>query len=218
MITFKTTGLKNPACILIGRTGASGMKHAVHWAHAPEHRLGEQGAYMVTSGTYEKAMLFAGEERLSALCGGLLKYAARHGWALQAWAVFPNHYHFIAFPPDTNTMMNTGAVTGIGTGAARLPAFLRELHSRSARWLNTIDRAAGRKVWHNYWDTHLSYEASYYARLHYVHQNAVKHGVTLAADQYPWCSAGWFARMAAPAFRRTVESFKTDTVKVEDDF
>ena len=180
------------------------MKIVSHWPHAPEHRLGAHGSYMVTSGTYGKAMLFAGEERLGALCGGLLKYAARHGWALQAWAVFPNHYHFIASAPQT--------------GGETLPAFLRELHSRSARWLNSRDGTPGRKIWHNYWDSHLSFEASYFARLHYVHQNAVKHRVVDVADDYPWCSAGWFAKTATPAFRKTVESFKTDTVNVEDHF
>ena len=179
-----------------------------HWPHAPEHRLGAQGAYMVTSGTYGKAMLFAGEERLAALCGGLLKYAAQHGWDLQAWAVFPNHYHFIASSPVT--------------GAETLPAFLRELHSRSARWLNTKDGTPGRKVWHNYchnyWDSYLTFEASYFARLNYVHQNAVKHGLADVAEHYPWCSAGWFRKTATPAFRKTVESFQTDTVNVEDNF
>jgi putative transposase len=133
-----------------------------------------------------------------------LKYAARHGWVLQAWAVFPNHYHFIAASPET--------------GALSLPKFLRELHSRSARWLNAQDEAAGRKVWHKYWETHLNYEASYFARLNYVHQNAVKHGLVAIADQYPWCSAGWFEKMATPAFRKTVSGFKTDAVHVKDDF
>lgn len=159
---------------------------------------------MVTAGTLQKKMLFAGEERLGALCGGLLKYADQHGWVLQAWAVFPNHYHFIAISPENG-----------GTG---LTAFLREFHSRSARWLNKVDNTLGRTVWHNYWDTHLSFETSYYARLNYVHQNAVKHGLVLSANQYPWCSAGWFAKHATPAFRKTVENFKTDALNVEDDF
>jgi putative transposase len=95
---------------------------------------------------------------------------------------------------------------------------VRELHSRSARWLNNEDGTPGRKVWHNYWETHLSFEASYFARLHYVHQNAVKHGVAMTAERYPWCSAGWFRKTATPAFRKTVYGFKTDTVHVEDDF
>jgi len=38
------------------------------------------------------------------------------------------------------------------------------------------------------------------------------------ANQYPWCSAAWFERVASPAQVKTIYSFKTDQVKVEDDF
>ena len=159
---------------------------------------------MVTAATYQKEKLFIGETRLDALCGGLLKYAAKHGWRLQAWAVFPNHYHFVALsPPD---------------GAAGLPRFLGELHSRSARWLNETDQSAGRRVWHNYWETQLTFESSYHARLNYVHQNAVKHGLVPVANQYPWCSAGWFEEHASPALRKTIYGFKIDRVQVDDDY
>jgi putative transposase len=180
------------------------MHPPFHWPHAPEHRLGEDGAFMVTAGTMDKIKLFGDGERLDALCGGLLKYAAKHRWRLQAWAVFPNHYHFVALSPLV--------------GAGGLPRFLRELHSRSARWLNALDQQRGRKVWHNYWETHLTYDTSYYSRLNYVHQNAVKHGVVAVANQHRWCSAGWFERHATPAQRKTVYGFKIDSVNVDDDF
>ena len=32
---------------------------------------------------------------------------------------------------------------------------------------------------------------SYLARLNYVHQNPVKHGLVRVANQYRWCSAAW---------------------------
>jgi putative transposase len=56
-----------------------------------------------------------------------------------------------------------------------------------------------RKVWHNFWDTRLMYEKSYLARLNYTHQNAVTHRLVPVANQYPWRSAAWFERTAAPA-------------------
>ena len=64
----------------------------------------------------------------------------------------------------------------------------------------------------------LTYQKSYFARLNYVHRNAVKHGLVDKAADYPWCSAAWFAKQASPAFRKTIASFKTDRVKVYDDF
>ena len=69
-----------------------------------------------------------------------------------------------------------------------------------------------------YWDTCITNEASYFARLNYVHNNPVKHGLVQSAEQYPFCSANWFQTRAEPAFRRKVESFRYDRVNVVDDF
>ncbi len=73
-------------------------------------------------------------------------------------------------------------------------------------------------MWHNFWDTKLTFEKSYLARLNYVHQNAVKHGLVTVANQYRWCSAAWFERTATPAQMKTIYSFKIDQVRVADDF
>ena len=51
---------------------------------------------MVTCGTYLKLHHFHGTERLRYLCEYLLHLAVNYQWDLQAWAVFPNHYHFVA--------------------------------------------------------------------------------------------------------------------------
>jgi putative transposase len=54
--------------------------------------------------------------------------------------------------------------------------------------------------------------------LNYVHQNAVKHKLVPVANQYRWCSAAWFERVASPAQVKTIYSIKIDRVNVEDDF
>jgi putative transposase len=64
----------------------------------------------------------------------------------------------------------------------------------------------------------LTYEESYLARLSYVHNNAVKHGLVKIAKQYPWCSAAWFERTATSAQVKTLARMKTDRIKIEDDF
>jgi putative transposase len=158
---------------------------------------------MVTAGTYHKEPFFTDGARLRMLHEALITLADQHGWRLEAWAMFPNHYHFIAAPPD-----DPHALTPL----------LRELHSRTAVALNRHDHAQGRKVWHNYWDTVLTYERSYLARLNYVHQNPVKHGLVAVANQYPYSSAAWFERTAPPAQVQTIYSFKTDRINILDDF
>jgi putative transposase len=95
---------------------------------------------------------------------------------------------------------------------------LAVLHTRTSRWVNALDNTPNRKVWHNFWDTKLTYQKSYLARLNYVHQNPVKHGLVLVANQYPWCSAGWFERVALPAMVRVIYRFKTDALSISDNF
>ena len=179
---------------------------AFPWPHAPEHRLAEAGIFMVTAGTYRKLHQFQTRERLDALERGLLTVCRESGWRLEAWAVFPNHYHFVAASPgDADT-------------AQSLARMLGRLHSKTAAWVNRLDSTPGRKVWHNFFETRLTHERSYFARLHYVHQNAVRHGLVRVANEYPWCSARWFERTATSAQVGTIYRFKTDRVNVPDNY
>ena len=132
---------------------------------------------MVTAATYLKAHHFTPRSRLDLLHDALLTRAEEYGWRLQAWAVFSNHYHFVAISPDD---------------PGNLPRFLGHLHSRTTDALNCLDGTPGRKVWFQYWDTHLTLRTSYYARLRYVHENPVRHGLVRVATAYPRCSAAWF--------------------------
>jgi REP-associated tyrosine transposase len=165
------------------------------------------GTFMVTAGTYQKEAFFQSPQRLKALHDGLLKYAGKYAWPMEAWAVFPNHYDFVAHAP-----------VDFEDGAESLRKFLADFHQHAAAWFNRLDDARARKVWHNFWETKLTYEKSFLARLNYVHQNAVKHSLVPVANQYPWCSAAWFERTATPAQVKTVYGFKTDRIRVIDDF
>ena len=178
----------------------------VPWPHAPTHRLSGHGAYFVTASTYRKAHHFRTPQRLDVLQRGLLTVAGKFGWELEAWAVFSNHYHFVAHSPNGSK------------GANSLSQMLGILHTRTAAWINRVDNMPDRKVWHNFWDTKLTYEKSYLARLNYVHQNAVKHGLVPVANQYAWCSARCFEGIASPAMVRSLYRFKTNSVSVKDDF
>jgi putative transposase len=159
--------------------------------------------YIVTASTLGKQRLFRGDGRLRMLQDTLFEVADTYGWQLQAWALFSTHYHWIARGPTDST---------------NLKALIQRLHSQTARRVNELDTTPRRRVWFQYWDTCLTYEKSYYARLKYVHHNAVKHGVVALAEHYPYCSAAWFKANAEPGFCRKVESFHYDRVNVVDDF
>ncbi len=176
------------------------------WPHAPIHQLSIGGTYFVTASTYLKAHHFRGAARLRVLHRGLLIVARDFGWQLEAWAVFSNHYHFVGHSPPNLPH------------AANLTAMLSVLHVKTAGWINKLDRASGREVWFNFRETRLTYQRSYLARLNYVHQNPVKHGLTPVASQYPWCSARWFEGSASVAMVKSVYRFKIDRLQVADDF
>ena len=176
------------------------------WPHAPTHQLSERGTYFVTAGTYGKAHRFRYADRLRVLHRGLLTVARDFGWQIEAWAVFSNHYHFIAHSPET------------ASDASSLPRMLGVLHTKTARWVNRLDGTTDRQVWHNFWDTRLTFQKSYLTRLNYVHQNAVRHGLVPTANQYPWCSAAWFERTASAPQVKSIYRFKVDAVRVMDEF
>jgi putative transposase len=159
---------------------------------------------MVTASTYRKQHHLSSRKRLRFFCERFFEGAGKHGWKLQAWAILANHYHFVALSP--------------AEGKHSLVNWLGDLHRETAVFLNKLDGTPGRKVWHNYFDTPLTYQKSYLARLNYVQNNPVRHGLVAKAIDYDWCSASWFAKTASPVFQKTVASFKTDALNVYDDF
>ncbi len=173
------------------------------WPHAPLHRLGTSGTYIVTAGTYQKAHVLATRRHLALVQDHLLDLPEATGWHLQAWALFSNHYH---------------VVVSADHQVQPLAAVLANFHRRTATELNCLDNAPARRVWFQYWDTELTFQRSYLARLKYVMYNPVHHSLVHEAREYEWCSANWFAQTVGTAFQRTVSSFGLARITVQDDF
>ncbi|MEP0815343.1 MAG: transposase [bacterium] len=170
--------------------------------HAPPHLLEFGGTFMVTAGTYYKQSIFNSAQLLQMLTGKLLELAETYEWTLQAWSVFPNHYHFVGSCDNPDS----------------LKTFIRHLHSVTAREANKVASMPGRQVWHNFWDTRITYERSLYARLNYVMYNPVKHEIVKRAESYPFCSARRFREECENEFQTILERIKFDKINVIDDF
>ena len=173
------------------------------WPHAPIHRLSDAGAYLVTAGTYRKIHHLRDAKRLDIVLDALLTTAEEFDWRLQAWAVMSNHYHFLAVSP---------------ADPESLRAFVRKLHAQTSRRLNEFDQTPGRRVWYQFYDSRITHERSYFARLKYVNENPVHHRVIASADNYRWCSAAWFKRETRPAFQKTIDSFPINEINVFDPY
>ena len=165
-VAFEAAFLNRTRCFraLIGSLSCDARAGNPLAARAQASTFGKRCLF-VTAGTYLKAHHFRTPQRLDVLQRGLLTVARDFSWELETWAVFSNHYHFIAHSRSDLKDAN------------RLSQMLGILHTRTAGWINRLDKTPGRKVWHNFWDTRLTHQRSYLARLNYVHQNAVKHGL-----------------------------------------
>lgn len=173
------------------------------WPHSPPHEICGPGAYMLTAGTLAKEHFFHDQRRRDMLQQILIGALEDKGWKIAAWAVFSNHYHIVGETPET----------GLG-----LTELTKAIHIESATEANRLDGTPGRTVWYRCFDTKLTFQKSYLARLAYVHRNAVHHGLVREPEEYPWCSAGWFRLHAPRPFYETVLSFRTDRVNVYDPF
>jgi putative transposase len=142
--------------------------------HQPLHLFVPNQLYIVTAGTYNKEAFFNTDRKIQIVEDVMFGLFEQYRWIPQAWALFPNHYHFIAQAPD-----NPGTLSEI----------IRKLHSKTAVEINKLDECQGRKIWYQYFDTCITYEKSYFARLKYVTHNPTKHGYVINAIDYRFCSA-----------------------------
>jgi putative transposase len=173
------------------------------YLHTPSHLFRPHAIYLVTGATYRKRPLLNTDDKLARFQRILFERSSIAGWTLEAWAILPNHYHFIARSP---------------LDPKSLSSMIRAVHSISGKHINSLDNIPGRRVWYNYWDTCITSEGSYLARLHYVHTNPVKHNIVEEAKDYPFCSYQWFMVQAEADFYDRVFSQPIDTVNVRYDF
>jgi len=173
------------------------------YPHNPPHYFVPNAMYMVTGAILHNQDLHKENSKKEFVLRTLQERSQLLGWQLEAWAVLNNHYHFIARAPENVLNLST---------------LIRQIHSITGIQLNKWDRTPGRQVWFNYWDSCITYEKSYLARLHYVHMNPIKHGLTNNAHDYPYCSHRWFMEHSDDGLKKHVFDQPIDRLKIRDDF
>ncbi|MBU1068288.1 transposase [Myxococcota bacterium] len=174
-----------------------------HWPHSPAHWFYHPGIYMVTASTLGKTRFFDTPEKRDLLQELIFSCALEYQWDLEAWAVMSNHYHLVLRSPED---------------ATKFCFLINKVHTLSSKRLNLLDGTPGRRVWFQYWDSRITFESSFLARLAYVHGNAVHHGLVERPEDYPWCSAAWFLANAPRELSERVAGFHMDRVLFYDDF
>jgi putative transposase len=170
-------------------------------SHRPAHWTSLPGAYIITAGTLHRGHLFDSAVKLDLLRDSLRELTRQYRFEAEAWCVFSNHYHLV----------------GMASDPASIPRMVSHLHANTARAVNLIDGHSGRKVWYQYWDTRIESDSSYLARLRYVYENPVRHGLVRRARDYPWGCAYEVGTSLSEKWRAAHEC-ATEDVVVKDDF
>ena len=101
-----------------------------------------------------------------------------------------------------------------------LSSIMRDIHKFTALWMkkNITGLDKEKRSWYNYWDTCITYEKSYFARLNYIWHNSAKHGyVEDAAD---WKFGSYYTRIKNEKglLIEIGKKYPCDKVQVKDDY
>lgn len=81
-----------------------------------------------------------------------------------------------------------------------------------------VEAKSAKRIFWNYWDTCITYERSYFARLNYIYFNPVKHGYVEVPESYPFGSYYYRMQNEEKHLERLKKDYPWDKVKVKDDF
>lgn len=190
------------------------------YQHNPPHLFRSNAKYFITGSTYEKVKYLKSNDAKERLLGSIYKGFNDNHWEIEDWVILDNHYHLMVNAPGN---------------AESLGDIIRDIHRFTALWvkknmersmectnrvgacIDTVN-ALQKKIFHNYWDTCITYEKSYYARLHYIWYNPVKHGYV--DDPIKWKFGSYYYRFAEEKdeLKKIIDQYPCDRVKVKDDF
>ena len=102
----------------------------------------------------------------------LARYAERHGLAIWAYCLMPNHVHFVAVP----------------SAAESLGRAFRDAHQAYATWLNRKMHERGH-LWQGRFFSCVLDDPHLWAAVRYVERNPVRAGLVERAEDWSWSSA-----------------------------
>ncbi len=147
--------------------------------HSPPHPIRTQGVYLITAACFEHAAVMDTPARRTEFEIRLLSDLQKVQAEALAWAVLPNHYHFLADFPDFEC----------------IPGMLKRLHNGTAYEWNRADGCTGkRRVWYHYADHFMRTENQMLRSFNYIHFNPVKHGYVDSPYDWEWSSLGLYAQ------------------------
>lgn len=184
------------------------------YQHNPPHLFRSNGKYFITGATYKKKPYLKLDEVKEKTAEYMFKNFEHFGWEIEDWVILNNHYHLMTQAPED---------------ATTLSRVINNFHKFSAIWIrknlefgdsvaDRLTQSTYSKIWYNYWDTCITYENSYYARINYIWFNAVKHGYVEDAAQWKFGSFYYRSSVQSGQVAEMVKRYPCDRVKIGDDY
>ena len=172
--------------------------------HTPPHLFLSHAKYFITGSTYLKKHFLESKEAKIIAAHFMFKSFAHYGWEIEDWIILNNHYHLMANAPEN---------------ALTLSKVIKNFHRFSALKIKkTVSyKKVPEKIWYNYWDTCITYEGSYFARINYIWFNSVNHDYTDKAEKWEFGSFYYRAKNWNTV-KDIIEQFSLDRINVKDDF
>ena len=175
------------------------------YTHNPSHLFKSNAKYFITGATYLKKAFLVAESAKGKLLDSVKKGCEKYFWVLEDWVILDNHYHLMLNAPNS---------------VSTLSKMFNEVHKFTAIWLkeNFLELKKEKRIFYNYWDSCITYEKSYFARLNYIYFNPLKHGYVKEANNYMWGSYRFRLKEEFDYLNKLKEKYPWNRVIVKDDF
>ena len=202
------------------------------YKHNPPHLFRSNAKYFITGATCEHVHYMESDEAKDIFLNYLFKSFEHYNWKIEDWVVLDNHYHLMANAPENAETLAQVINNVHRFSSSGIKSLLESLESLEC--INCVDavptqsehkaaptqseHSTTKKMFHNYWDTCITYENSYYARLHYLWYNPVKHGYVKHQLEWKYSSFYYRHQDEKEYLDKIMKLYPCDKVKVFDDF
>ena len=175
------------------------------YKHNPPHLFRPNSKYFITAGIYRKKILLRSDESKERLLKSLSRGCKDFGFELEDWVILDNHYHVMISSSEKDVFLDK---------------LFREVHKFTALWIkkNISDAQKEAKIFHNYWDSCIDHENSYFARLNYIYYNPVKHGYVDYPEEYKFGSYYYRIGSEKKLLDHLRRSYPFGGLTIQDDF
>lgn len=180
------------------------MEKYIEYIHNPPHLFKPNAKYFITSSTLDRYPYLKTDSAKDAALNYLTKSLEHYEWKLEDWVILDNHIHIMTSAP---------------TKAETLSKVMKNFHRFTANWLSKNNvKKVKEKYFHNYWDTCITYENSYYARINYIWFNPVKHEYVSSPEKWRYGSYYYRYQADEKETKEIMKRYPFDKIKIDDDF